>query len=83
MRVGPTPVPVQAAPAVGLLEVTNGYVPWSMSSRVPCAPSNSTVRPSRIAVSRMSDVSAMNGWIRGATASTWSATASASRRGSP
>ena len=43
---GPTPAPTQAAPATGLEEVTNGYVPWSMSSIAPCAPSNITVRPS-------------------------------------
>ena len=36
------PVPVQAPPEVALDEVTNGYVPWSMSSSVPCAPSKST-----------------------------------------
>ena len=35
-----------AAPAaIGLDDVTNGYVPWSRSSSVPCAPSNSTCRP--------------------------------------
>src|ERR1035441_3901335 len=43
--VGPTPVPVAAPPAVAEDEVTNGYVPWSMSSIVPCAPSNITLPP--------------------------------------
>src|SRR5512133_878553 len=34
IRVGPTPDPVHAPPAVALGDVTNGYVPWSMSSIV-------------------------------------------------
>ena len=34
------PVPVAAAPAIGFDEVTNGYVPWSRSRSVPCAPSS-------------------------------------------
>ena len=42
---GPTPAPTHAAPATGFEEVTNGYVPWSMSSIVPCAPSKTTVPP--------------------------------------
>src|SRR5436190_10353554 len=37
IRVGGTPVPTQAPPAVGLDDVTNGYGPWSMSSSVACA----------------------------------------------
>ena len=36
---------MQAAPATGFDEVTNGYVPWSMSSSAPCAPSKSTMLP--------------------------------------
>jgi len=32
--------PVAAPPAVADDDVTKGYVPWSMSSIVPCAPSN-------------------------------------------
>src|SRR5262249_53471461 len=39
---GPTPAPVQTPPATGLLDVTNGYVPWSRSRYVACAPSNNT-----------------------------------------
>ena len=39
MSFGPTPAPTHAAPATGFEEVTNGYVPWSMSSSAPCAPS--------------------------------------------
>ena len=31
--------PSPRAPAIGFDEVTNGYVPWSRSSSVPCAPS--------------------------------------------
>ena len=31
IRVGPTPAPTQAPPAIGLEEVTYGYVPWSTS----------------------------------------------------
>ena len=38
--VGGTPVPMEAPPAEALEDVTNGYVPWSISSMVPCAPSN-------------------------------------------
>src|SRR3712207_4328051 len=45
MRVGPMPEPVAAPPAVGLDDVTNGYVPWSTSSNVPCDPSSSTHSP--------------------------------------
>ena len=46
MLLGPTPVPTHAAPDSGLDEVTNGYVPWSMSSIAPWAPSKITVLPS-------------------------------------
>ena len=42
IRVGPIPIPVAAAPAIGFDEVTKGYVPWSRSSSVPCAPSSRT-----------------------------------------
>src|SRR5688572_32606768 len=45
---GGTPRPVQTPPADAFDEVTNGYVPWSMSSRVACAPSNSTLFPALI-----------------------------------
>jgi hypothetical protein len=57
--VGGTPVPVHAPPAVVLDEVTNGYVPWSTSSSVPCAPSNSTEAPPSIHRERSSAVSVM------------------------
>ena len=49
MRVGPMPAPAHAPPATVFDEVTNGYVPWSTSSRVACAPSRSTDFPARIA----------------------------------
>ena len=45
MSFGPMPVPMHAEAETGLDEVTNGYVPWSMSSSVPCAPSKSTLAP--------------------------------------
>ncbi len=61
--VGPTPVPVQAPPAVGFEEVTKGYVPWSTSSRVPWPPSNSTTLSSSSALLRISVVSATYGLI--------------------
>ena len=64
MRVGPIPIPVAAAPAIGFDEVTKGYVPWSRSSSVPCAPSSRTRLPSRIASSTSSDVSATYGRSR-------------------
>src|SRR3954447_24412570 len=60
MSRGPTPAPPQAAPATGFDEVTNGYVPWSMSSSAPCAPSKTTTRPSSSARCASVVVSAMN-----------------------
>ena len=60
--VGPTPAPVQAPPAVGLEEVTKGYVPWSTSSSVPWPPSKRTTLPSSSALLRTSVVSATNGF---------------------
>ena len=56
--VGPTPEPVQAPPAVGLEEVTKGYVPWSMSSSVPWPPSKRTTLSSSSASLRIRVVSA-------------------------
>ena len=53
MSFGPTPVPTQADAETGLEEVTNGYVPWSMSSSVPCAPSKTTM-PCRSSTSHVS-----------------------------
>jgi hypothetical protein len=47
---GPTPAPAQAPPATGFEEVTNGYVPWSRSRNVACAPSNITCLPASRAV---------------------------------
>ena len=38
-----------APPMDELDEVTKGYVPWSMSSIVACAPSSSSDLPSRAA----------------------------------
>src|SRR3712207_8695881 len=57
MRVGPIPEPVAAPPAVGLDDVTNGYVPWSTSSSVPCEPSSSTHSPASSARPSSSRVS--------------------------
>src|SRR5205085_11224991 len=57
--VGGTPTPVAAPPEVALEEVTNGYVPWSMSNIVPCAPSKSTDFPSANAPFNSSAVSQM------------------------
>ena len=45
MEPGPTPVPAAAPPTVVFDEVTNGYVPRSMSSIAPCAPSNRMLSP--------------------------------------
>ena len=42
---GRCPAPAHAPPAVVDDDVTNGYVPWSMSSSTPCAPSNITLSP--------------------------------------
>ena len=66
IALGPTPVPVQAPPAVGDDEVTNGYVPWSRSSSVPCAPSKKTHWSLRRARLMTCDVSAICGWMRSA-----------------
>ena len=79
--VGPMPLPVQAPPATGFDDVTNGYVPWSRSSMVPWAPSNSTACPARSASSSSFAVSAMYGSRRCAKRSR-SATSSAPSRGS-
>ena len=49
MRFGPIPKLTAAPAAIGLEEVTNGYVPWSRSSKVPWAPSKSTLSPFRSA----------------------------------
>ena len=49
---GPTPAPGPAAAATVFDEVTNGYVPWSMSSSAPCAPSKTTSPPSSSASPR-------------------------------
>ncbi|MNT65061.1 hypothetical protein D3C72_2030110 [compost metagenome] len=54
---GPTPEPMQTPPADGLDDVTNGYVPWSMSSITPWAPSNSTLVPASIASFSTTEVS--------------------------
>ena len=37
---GPIPVPAITPPIDAFDEVTNGYVPWSMSRRLPFAPFN-------------------------------------------
>jgi hypothetical protein len=39
MRLGATPNPVHVPAVMVLDEVTNGYVPKSISNKVPCAPS--------------------------------------------
>ena len=58
--VGPMPRPAHAPPAVADDDVTNGYVPWSMSRSTPCAPSNITFSPRTIAsctkLGRVADV---------------------------
>src|SRR5205085_8323210 len=57
--VGGTPTPVAAPPDVALEDVTYGYVPWSMSNMVPCAPSNNTDFPASSARFNSSAVSQM------------------------
>ena len=66
MRVGPMPIPVAAPDAIGFDDVTNGYVPWSRSSIVACAPSKSTRLPARSASSTSSETSPTNGASRSA-----------------
>jgi hypothetical protein len=66
MRVGPIPIPVGAPEAIGFDEVTNGYVPWSRSSIVACAPSKSTFLPASSASLTSSDTSPTNGASRSA-----------------
>ena len=46
IQVGPIPEPTHAFPDKVLDDVTNGYVPWSTSKKVPCAPSNKMFLPS-------------------------------------
>ncbi len=65
-RFGGMPAPAHAPPEVGEDDVTNGYVPWSMSSSVPCPPSSSTNFPSSSALDSTSEVSAMCGLSRSA-----------------
>src|SRR6201995_6164100 len=65
---GPRPEPVAAFAATVLDDVTYGYVPWSTSSMVPCAPSNRMRLPARRSPSRISKVGAMNGNTLGAAA---------------
>ena len=82
IRCGPIPKLTAAPAAIGLDDVTNGYVPWSRSSSVPCAPSNSTLSPSRSARSTSSDVSATYGreplGVRQRTRATTSSTSNGS-----
>src|SRR5689334_16084103 len=78
IRVGGTPEPTHAPPAVGFELVTNGYVPWSTSSSVACAPSRRTVSSRSSAFARIVRVSAMNGRSRVAYPRYSSTTASAS-----
>ena len=59
MSFGPTPLPMQADAAIGFEEVTNGYVPWSMSSSAPCAPSKITVA----SASSLSHTSRVVSWM--------------------
>src|SRR5205814_10126302 len=63
VAVGATPVPMTAPPEVALDDVTNGYVPSSMSSIVPCAPSITTDSPPAIALLSKAAVSQTNGAI--------------------
>ena len=66
IRVGPMPEPAQAPPAVGLDEVTNGYVPWSTSSRVPWSPRAARLLPGVEGLVEQQPVSAMYGASRSA-----------------
>ena len=67
-RSGPTPAPVHTPPAIGFDDVTNGYVPWSRSRNVACAPSNSTGRPASSASCTRCTVSSIIGSRRGTMA---------------
>src|SRR5208283_2265054 len=68
MALGATPVPMTAPPEVALDDVTNGYVPWSISSIVPCAPSNRIASPPARALFSKTAVSQTNGAIFSAAA---------------
>ncbi len=61
-----TPEPAETPTPELLLLVTNGNVPWSMSSSAPWAPSNSTRRSASTASSRKAVVSATWGLSRSA-----------------
>ena len=60
---GPKPDPVIELPAVVFDDVTKGYVPWSISSKVPCAPSKRIFSPFILASWIMSIESTVNGNI--------------------
>ena len=72
------PTPVARARGSRVEEVTYGYVPWSRSSKEPCAPSRSTRLPAPSACVISLPVSAISGTRRSLMASTLSATRSGS-----
>src|SRR4051812_40107239 len=74
---GPTPAPVQAPPATGFDDVTNGYVPWSRSRNVACAPSSNTWWPRASASCTKRTVSQTYGASCGASSSRYVATIAA------
>ena len=84
ISVGPIPTPEAAPPAVVVEEVTNGYVPWSMSSSAPCAPSSRTRPPAESPPRISSPASVNSSTMVGRTVSSCDITSSAStRRSSP
>src|SRR6185312_7761581 len=78
--VGASPAPVAAPPDVVLLDVTNGYVPWSTSSSEPCAPSSSTAAPANRARCTASPTSSASTSSRGANRSSNATVSSAFAR---
>ena len=63
-RVGGMPDPVHAPPEVADDDVTNGYVPWSTSSRVAWPASSNTFAPASSAFSSTREVSQTMGYSR-------------------
>ena len=76
------PVPTHAPPAVGLQDVTNGYVPWSRSRNVACAPSSSSASSRSSDSCSISTVSHTYGARRAPSSANCATTASTSS-GSP
>ena len=80
---GPSPLPTAAPPEMGFDDVTYGYVPWSISRNVACAPSNKMFSPRSRASCNKFTVSATYGVRRSAYATKAVTTSSTSNVSPP